>query len=62
MNFTEFMLNFCNDIVIQRNISLSLMEFRKMVMMIRLWKVLTKHGPLEKGMANHFSVLALRTP
>ena len=21
-----------------------------------------KHGPLEKGMANHFSVLALRTP
>ena len=23
---------------------------------------LTKHGPLEKGMANHFSVLALRTP
>ena len=26
------------------------------------WKVLTKHGPLEKGMANHFSILALRTP
>ena len=22
---------------------------------------LTKHGPLEKGMANHFSVLVLRT-
>ena len=22
----------------------------------------TKHGPLEKGMANHFSILALRTP
>ena len=22
----------------------------------------TKHGPLEKGMANHFSVVALRTP
>ena len=26
------------------------------------WRVLTKHGPLEKGMANHVSVLALRTP
>ena len=26
------------------------------------WKVLTKHGPLEKGMAKHFSILALRTP
>ena len=26
------------------------------------WRVLTKHGPLEKGMANHFSTLALRTP
>ena len=26
------------------------------------WRVLTKHGPLEKGMANNFSVLALRTP
>ena len=26
------------------------------------WRVLTKHGPLEKGMVNHFSVLALRTP
>ena len=26
------------------------------------WRVLTKHGPLEKGMANHFSFLALRTP
>ena len=26
-----------------------------------LWRVLTKHGPLEKGMANHFSILALRT-
>ena len=25
------------------------------------WRVLTKHGPLEKGMANHFSILALRT-
>ena len=23
---------------------------------------LTKHGPLEKGIANHFSILALRTP
>ena len=23
---------------------------------------LTKHDPLEKGMANHFSILALRTP
>ena len=26
------------------------------------WRVLTKRGPLEKGMANHFSILALRTP
>ena len=26
------------------------------------WTVLTKHGPLEKGMANHFSFLALRIP
>ena len=26
------------------------------------WRGLTKHGPLEKGMANHFSILALRTP
>ena len=26
------------------------------------WKVLTKRDPLEKGMANHFSILALRTP
>ena len=26
------------------------------------WSGLTKHGPLEKGMANHFSILALRTP
>ena len=26
------------------------------------WRVLTKGGPLEKGMANHFSILALRTP
>ena len=26
------------------------------------WRVLTKHGPLEKGMANHFNILALRTP
>ena len=25
------------------------------------WRVLTKHDPLEKGMANHFSILALRT-
>ena len=24
--------------------------------------VLTKHSPLEKGMANHYSILALRTP
>ena len=24
-------------------------------------QVLTKHGPLEKGMANHFSIFALRT-
>ena len=26
------------------------------------WRVLTKCGPLEKGMANHFSNCALRTP
>ena len=26
------------------------------------WRVLTKLGPLEKGMANQFSILALRTP
>ena len=26
------------------------------------WRVLTKRGLLEKGMANHFSILALRTP
>ena len=26
------------------------------------WRVLTKHGPLEKGMENHFSILVLRTP
>ena len=26
------------------------------------WRVLTKCGPLEKGMGNHFSILALRTP
>ena len=26
------------------------------------WKDLTECGPLEKGMANHFSILALRTP
>ena len=26
------------------------------------WRVLTKCGPLEKGMASHFSILALRTP
>ena len=26
------------------------------------WRVLTKLGPLEKGMTNHFSILALRTP
>ena len=26
------------------------------------WRVLTKCGALEKGMASHFSILALRTP
>ena len=26
------------------------------------WRILRKCGPLEKGMTNHFSVLALRTP
>ena len=25
------------------------------------WRDLTKHGPLEKAMANHFTILALRT-
>ena len=26
------------------------------------WRGLTECGPLKKGMANHFSILALRTP
>ena len=26
------------------------------------WRVLEKYGPLEKGIANHFSILALRIP
>ena len=26
------------------------------------WRVLTKCSPLEKGMANHCNILALRTP
>ena len=26
------------------------------------WRGLTECGPLEKGMANHFSIFALRTP
>ena len=26
------------------------------------WRVLTKRDPLEKGMANHFNIIALRTP
>ena len=26
------------------------------------WKVLTKHGPLEKGMVNHFSILGFENP
>ena len=26
------------------------------------WRGLTECGPLEKGMADHFSILALRTP
>ena len=26
------------------------------------WRDLTKRGPLEKGMTNHFSILALKTP
>ena len=26
------------------------------------WRVLTKCGPLEKRMANHFSILTMRTP
>ena len=26
------------------------------------WRVLTKRGPLEKGMANHFSILAWKIP
>ena len=31
--------------------------------MARSWgRDLTEYGPLEKGMANHFSILALRTP
>ena len=27
-----------------------------------LWRALTECGPLEKEMANHFSILPLRTP
>ena len=26
------------------------------------WRGLTECGPLEKGMANHFNILTLRTP
>ena len=26
------------------------------------WRGLTECGPLEKGMASHFSILAMRTP
>ena len=26
------------------------------------WRGLTEYGPLEKGIANYFSILALRTP
>ena len=26
------------------------------------WRILTRHGPLEEGMANHSSILAARTP
>ena len=26
------------------------------------WSVQTKRGPLEKGMANHFSILVLKKP
>jgi len=26
------------------------------------WRILTKSDPLEKGMANYFSILAFRTP
>ena len=26
------------------------------------WRVLTKRGPLEEGMANSYSILAVRTP
>ena len=26
------------------------------------WRVLTKRGPLEKGITNHFSILALKNP
>ena len=28
----------------------------------KLLKVLTKHGPLEKGVTNYLNILALRTP
>ena len=36
------------------------MPFRSHLM--SWWRFLTECGPLEKGMANHFSILALRTP
>ena len=26
------------------------------------WRVLTRYGPLEEGMTNHFSIFALKTP
>ena len=47
---------FCHDIVgVQLCSSLSILGGS-------WWRDLTESGPLEKGMANHFSILALRTP
>ena len=41
---------------------LSFIELDKAVVLVSWWRDLTECGPLEKGLANHFSILALRTP
>ena len=47
---------------LSNSIKLWAMPCRPSEMDRSLWRVLTKHGPLEKGMANHFSIPALRIP
>ena len=44
------------------SMDMSLGEFQELVMDRSWWRGLTECGPLEKGMGNHFSILALRTP